>query len=157
MPPSFSTALFFTVCSLLTLVRANPIDPSFNHTLAKRSRDCGTYTLDCQAARGACLNACYYQNCVVKGNPTYSDVGNDPGGSIKSKNRIQAGTSVSGVGATCEAFPISAKCYDPQDPTGRLGLETDEFPMAQMQQNDFTPGQIRNTLRCILPSENQSQ
>ena len=33
--------------------------------LVKRAaRDCGTFTMDCSSAAGACQNACYHVNCV---------------------------------------------------------------------------------------------
>jgi hypothetical protein len=37
--------------------------------LEKRApRDCGTWKMKCGAAAGACNNACYYINCINKGN-----------------------------------------------------------------------------------------
>lgn len=139
-------------------VSHNPSLPSFLFKPSKRATiDCGTFIMDCSTARGACNNACYYQNCV-KGGQTirYQDYGDDE--DTQYDNRVQAGTKLSG-GATCRSLPLSQRMYDqyPDWATALPNLQTDEWPMAATVQDDFQSGVIRNTLRCIPGTENGSK
>lgn len=113
-------------------------------------RDCGSYTLNCQGAEGACNNACYHINCNINSGPnrdrvTYIGPGAD---AENSRNRQQSGCAAS----PCGNYPFSQKFRDPNLNTPNV--HCDEWPMAASIQNNFVAGTLRNSLRCISGSEN---
>lgn len=114
---------------------------------------CGVFRMNCYTALSACTNGCYYQNCVNRGSTLpYRDAGGVGG----DENRVKAGTTVS-TGTPCRNIPISQYMYDkyPNWASSNPDLETDEWPMAAMQQPAFVNnGGVQNTLRCIKSSEN---
>ena len=116
-------------------------------------RDCGSYTLDCQGAEGACNNACYHVNCNTKSGSNrdrFTYVGPNAQ-SEQDKNRQQSGCTAGKNGSPCGNYPFSQKFRDPAL-TG--SVQCDEWPMASSIQKDFVPGKIRNSLRCIPGGEN---
>ena len=118
-------------------------------------RDCGSYTLDCKGAEGACNNACYHINCNTNSGANrdrFTYVGPDAQGE-QDKNRQQSGCTAGSTGSVCNNFPFSQRFREPS-----LALtdnvQCDEWPMASSIQNDFASGTVRNSLRCIPGSEN---
>ena len=128
-------------------------------------RDCGTFKLACERAEGACNNACYAINCINTAYSTFTYVGPTTvprNRNEANRNREQSGANVSGGTGkpVCGAVPFSQKVRDPAaealglDPV-TAALDSDEFPMASSQQDDFQEGTIRNALRCIPDGDNR--
>jgi hypothetical protein len=94
-------------------------------------RNCGTWIMDCYKARGACNNACYYQNCVNGGRPiTYTDYGGVTAfPDIAEDNRKLAGTTVSNSVPPCRMLPLSQRFWDTWPGWARTdpSLDTDEY------------------------------
>ncbi|KAF2717421.1 hypothetical protein K431DRAFT_288559 [Polychaeton citri CBS 116435] len=116
--------------------------------------------MTCAGAEDACQNACYYVNYVnTNFIATYSSsVDND-------RERAQSGCQTQ-QGSICNLAPFSQRFHDSQEPVKNKGenpgdptYDCDEFPMAGMAQDDFKDlpqGTIRNSLRCIRSSDNES-
>lgn len=120
------------------------------------SRDCGTYTLNCAGAEGACNNACYHINCNTRSGPNrdrFTYVGANAGNE-QTKNRRQSGCIAGSDGSPCGNYPFSQKF---RDPAIQGAVDCDEWPMASSIQNDFVPGTVRNSLRCVPGSENRAK
>lgn len=128
-----------------------------------------------QSAEGACNNACYYINFLAEKKGEYTakydpDESND-------HNRQHSGCQPqNGNDATsiCNVMPFSQRyaiChsvmiqviltlsrfhddFERQPDVKDQKFNCDEFPMAAMSQSDFTPGKIRNSLRCIDGDQN---
>ncbi|EOD50469.1 hypothetical protein UCRNP2_2738 [Neofusicoccum parvum UCRNP2] len=110
--------------------------------------------MDCSKSPEACNNACYYENCVEKKKITYKDSGSDDD---NDDARMNSGVGVAPATAVCRTYPIVQKMWDNfPGGIGNKELDTDEWPMAQMLQDDFKQGTIRNTLRCITSGDNRS-
>ena len=127
-------------------------------------QDRGIFRFDCATAGEACQNACFYMYCANP-NPNghvFRDGGNDPNDVLRSRNRRQSGAEPSG-GPPCRVLPFSQKLYDTYPNWNRLNegesLQTDEFPLAAWQQNNFVANAWppRNTLRCIPGTQNGSK
>lgn len=78
-------------------------------------------------------------------------------GNTNDKNRKQSGCETAD-GSVCNKLPFSQKFHDPvENELGDTTVNCDEWPMATVKQDDFQPGTIRNSLRCIPASENSSR
>lgn len=127
-------------------------------------RDCGTATVKCERAEGACNNACYAINCVNPAYSTFTFVGPTATPANRreaTRNRQQSGANTGGGTGkpACGAVPFSQKVRDPAVEERGFPVDapfdTDEWPMASSQQDDFEEGVIRNALRCIPDGENR--
>ncbi|KAL8765457.1 MAG: hypothetical protein Q9209_007484 [Squamulea sp. 1 TL-2023] len=157
MKRTLALALLQACCVTATLtdvgsgrVRIHPRSLPFNK---RDGRDCGKFEMFCEKAAGACNNACYHINCIDKNTETMVfDAGN-----TNDKNRLQSGCRTDD-GSVCNKLPFSQKLRDPVNSTpGDLtAANCDEWPMATTKQDDFLDGNIRNSLRCIVGSENFS-
>lgn len=118
-------------------------------------RDCGSYTLDCKGAEGACNNACYHINCNTNSGSNrdrFTYIGPDAQ-KEQDKNRQQSGCTPGPDGSVCNNFPFSQRFREPALALTD-NIQCDEWPMASSIQDDFASGTIRNSLRCIPGSEN---
>ncbi|RDL31919.1 uncharacterized protein BP5553_09321 [Venustampulla echinocandica] len=120
-------------------------------TLRAASRDCGTFKFKCNKAAGACNNACYFINCVNKGNKKFT-FGNSP-----VDNRVHSGCTTSISSTICKLAPLGQRMWDRQsNDIAPKPLQCDEFPMNAFKQAEFKEGTVRNSLRCINGGENGS-
>lgn len=141
-----------------------------SHDLMKRGTFRGVMQMNCLDASEACQNACYWQNCIKGANGdstrhTYKLGRRDK--KVKEENRVQSGVKVS-RGTPCKTWPFGQRFWDSynfkdgskQHVVGdRFSyLETDEWPMAAMQNENFDPNADPNiaqhSLRCITGATN---
>ncbi|CAG8979639.1 hypothetical protein HYALB_00011523 [Hymenoscyphus albidus] len=115
--------------------------------------DCGTFKFKCNKSAGACNNACYFINCVNKGNNKFTF------GPNSVDNRVHSGCTTSRSSTLCKLLPISQRMWDRQpDDLAPKPLQCDEFPMNAFKQDAFKQGDTpRNSLRCINGSQNGSK
>jgi hypothetical protein len=144
-------------------------------TIQRKPVDAGTMHIDCLLGPEICNNVCWYQNCVYgqKGEveyPTYQI-----GGTNKGRNRVSSGVTTS-KSAPCRALPFGQKFYDtfpftefdlfdntPPKKTKkgkdkgdpRTFLDTDEWPMADFEQDPWIDGVQQHVLRCMTDQQNQ--
>lgn len=147
----FLVALFvFSLFGLCIALPSNTDGTSL--TERKIPRDCGKFKFKCNKAAGACNNACYFINCVNKGNNRFIY------GKSKVDNRVHSGCTTSISSTICKLSPFGQRMWDRQsDNLAAKPLQCDEFPMNAFQQREFKEGTIRNSLRCVNGGENGSE
>lgn len=175
MPSRSSLVRVLLASSLAVIVNASPLEPSradalsgmsLAHLPVKRATDCGTWTMFCGGlppkdgstqrgapAEGACNNACFYMNFINRDFVASYDSSAD-----NDHSRVQSGCETRD-GSVCNKMPFSQRFHDDfeQEPGGNQEYNCDEFPMAGMAQDDFSPdGPPRNSLRCIDRHENSA-
>lgn len=82
--------------------------------LQKRAAYRGIFRMDCNVARGACQNACWFTNCVLKrNNVPNSDMytNGNPGSGDEAKNRRESGVTITN-GTPCRHWPFGQKFWD---------------------------------------------
>lgn len=125
--------------------------PDPNAIFKRAPRDCGTFKFKCKNMAGACNNACYYINCVNKGNANFA------WGSSPVDNRVHSGCTFTTKASICKLKPFSQRFWDRQlDDVAPKPLQCDEFPMNAFKQTEFQEGTVRNSLRCINGGQNGS-
>ena len=98
----------------ITSLAATGTAPTQSATIAA-PQDCGTFTLSCKGAEGACNNACYAISCVSSTYSTFTFVGPTKVPANRAEvnnNRVQSGANGQG-GPVCGALPFSQKLRDP--------------------------------------------
>lgn len=136
-------------------------------------QDCGVWEIDCGEGAGACNNACFWHYCLhqLDDDYQYEDNGDEPvcrmpdGSAHDRRPKGDRNRRFSGVGAEnapCRAQPMVQLLYDSYlthenwDSKEGPNLDSDEWPMAAMKQNDFVKQQWppRNSISCIPKKEN---
>ena len=86
---------------------------------------CGTFTLKCKDAEGACNNACYHIKCVNAASRTKVYVGTGQL-AVASRNRLDSGNTAAS-NSVCRSFPFSQLLIE--DQVGSLGAlyQSDEW------------------------------
>ncbi|KAL8991387.1 MAG: hypothetical protein Q9169_007879, partial [Polycauliona sp. 2 TL-2023] len=141
---------------------AAPTERLHSRDVVKRARDCGVFTMTCENAAAWRTSQRDYgvsgpplqepPKCLMRRVEDRYDATNDD-----TRNRVQSGCQASNGRSACNSAPFSQAFHDPQDNRpGDKTINCDEWPMAITRQNDFVPGQVRNSLRCIDQGENSS-
>jgi hypothetical protein len=150
-----------------------PIDVGSETTVVRRSvgvekrgTSKGTVQMDCLSAPEVCKNAGWYQNCLngAKGDPSKVQYTNGPtqeeNPSADKRNRFNSCVSTTFT-TPCRTWPICQRTWHPKAalmalPLEPSGLQTDEWPMASMENEDFEPTSAipQVSLRCMDHKEN---